>query len=406
VKVLIYGINFSPELTGIGKYTGEMAEWLSAAGYQVRVITAQPYYPAWRFSDGYKNRYTVSSEQGFKVIRCPMYVPAKPTGLKRMLHLMSFSLTSFFPVLGTVFWKPDLVVQVAPTLFCSLQTLLLAKMTKGKSVLHIQDFEVDAMVGLSMMRSNWVGNLAYWFEKNILQRFDVVSTISEGMMKRALDKGVRAERLVLFPNWSEVHRFLDVQSSPELLLSLDLDPNKKIILYSGNMGEKQGLESVLYVAQRMAADSELIFLLVGTGAGKARLEALSASLGLKNVFFLPLQPYEELPQLLALAHCHLVVQRAGAADAVLPSKLTNILAVGGNSVITAFAGTSLGDLCEDHKGISVLVDPDSVSALEAGIVQALAMPRPNAVAREYAQTYLDQDLILKQFLKNLTKALH
>ena len=45
MKILIYGINFSPELTGIGKYTGEMASWLAAKGHDVRVVTAPPYYP-------------------------------------------------------------------------------------------------------------------------------------------------------------------------------------------------------------------------------------------------------------------------------------------------------------------------------------------------------------------------
>ena len=48
MRILIHGINFSPELTGIGKYSGEMAEWLVAQGHEVRVVTAPPYYPEWR----------------------------------------------------------------------------------------------------------------------------------------------------------------------------------------------------------------------------------------------------------------------------------------------------------------------------------------------------------------------
>lgn len=50
MKILVYGINYSPELTGIGKYTGEMVEWLAAQGHEVRVITAPPYYPGGRWA--------------------------------------------------------------------------------------------------------------------------------------------------------------------------------------------------------------------------------------------------------------------------------------------------------------------------------------------------------------------
>jgi colanic acid biosynthesis glycosyl transferase WcaI len=56
MKILLYGINFAPELTGIGKYTGEMATWLVAQGHQVRLVTAPPYYPAWAVSPGYSGR--------------------------------------------------------------------------------------------------------------------------------------------------------------------------------------------------------------------------------------------------------------------------------------------------------------------------------------------------------------
>lgn len=48
MKILLYGINYSPELTGIGKYSGEQARWLAAQGHAVRVVTAPPYYPQWQ----------------------------------------------------------------------------------------------------------------------------------------------------------------------------------------------------------------------------------------------------------------------------------------------------------------------------------------------------------------------
>lgn len=100
MKILVYGINYSPELTGIGKYTGEMVEWLAAQGHEVRVITAPPYYPQWQVGENYSAWRYKREEGAATVWRCPLYVPKQPSTLKRLLHLGSFAVSSFFPVDG------------------------------------------------------------------------------------------------------------------------------------------------------------------------------------------------------------------------------------------------------------------------------------------------------------------
>ena len=397
MRILVYGINHAPELTGIGKYSGEMSAWLAQQGHEVTVVTAPPYYPDWRVCQGYSRwRITRAIEQGVAVYRCPLYVPRHPTALMRLLHLFSFSFTSTLALLRLWRWRPDWVVFVVPTLFCALQSLLYARLTGGRVLLHVQDFEVDALFGLGMAKTGPLAKIAYACERWLMSRFDRVSTISTGMLQRAKAKGVPEDRLVFFPNWSEVARFQGVVRSPELLSNLGVNPLHRVVLYAGNMGEKQGLELVLDVASGFQHDPMLTFLLVGEGSGRERLQSLAQ--GLPNVVFAPLQPYEDLPALLASATVHLVVQKRGAADAVLPSKLTNILAVGGNAVITSEADTTLGRLCLDHPGLAVCVEPESVDALYEGITQALAMPTMNAVASRYAETYLDKEAILQRFL--------
>lgn len=402
MKILIYGINYSPELTGIGKYSGEMARWLAEQGHEVRVVTAPPYYPDWKVWDGFSAwLFGTRVEAGVTVHRCPLYVPAKPSALKRMLHLGSFSLSSTFALLPQLFWKPDVVMLVVPTLFCSPQALLLSKLTGAQSVLHIQDYEVDALFGLGIAKGGLLKRLGFAAERAILRGFDRVSTISSGMLLRAVHKGANADNLLFLPNWAEIERFQCVPRSAVLLERLGIDPAKRVALYSGNIGEKQGLETVLEAAQRLAAHSDLTFLVVGEGAGKARLVEQAQRLGLTNLVFAPLQSYEDLPSLLASADCHLVIQKRGAADAVLPSKLTNILAVGGNAVITADPYTTLGLLCDEYPGIAARVEPESVDALVQGIEACLAMPSPNRVASFYAEENLDKDRILARFVAEL-----
>ncbi|EFE10303.1 colanic acid biosynthesis fucosyltransferase WcaI [Citrobacter youngae] len=405
MRILVYGINYSPELTGIGKYTGEMVEWMAQQGHDVRVITAPPYYPQWKVNGRYSS-WRYRCEQGDATVwRCPLYVPEQPSTLKRLLHLGSFALSSFFPLLAQRRWKPDRIIGVVPTLFCTPGMRLLAKLCGARTLLHIQDYEVDAMLGLGMAgngKRGVVAKLASAFERSGLHNVDNISTISRSMMHKAVEKGVAPDKVIFFPNWSEVARFRDVTDADALALrqKLGLPADKKIILYSGNIGEKQGLESVIDAAVELS-EQPWLFAIVGQGGGKARLEAMVSERGLRNVMFFPLQPYEALPALLKFAACHLVVQKRGAADAVLPSKLTNILAVGGNAVITAEPETELGQLCDAHPGIAVCVEPESVNALVCGIQRALTMPKVNTVAREYAERTLDKENVLSQFIADI-----
>jgi len=79
VKILLHGLNFAPELTGVGKYTGEMAEWLAGRGHEVRVVTSPPYYPEWLVQDGYRSKWwAVEHWRGVKIWRCPLWVPRRP----------------------------------------------------------------------------------------------------------------------------------------------------------------------------------------------------------------------------------------------------------------------------------------------------------------------------------------
>lgn len=404
MKILVYGINYSPELTGIGKYTGEMVEWMARQGHEVRVITAPPYYPQWKVGEKY-SAWRYRREQGAATVwRCPLYVPKQPSTLKRLIHLGSFALSSFFPLMAQRRWKPDRIIGVVPTLFCTPGMRLLAKLSGARTLLHIQDYEVDAMLGLGMAggRSGKVARLAAAFERSGLQNVDNVSTISRSMMNKAREKGVASENVIFFPNWSEVARFRDVDAAEVAALraSLGLDDAQKIILYSGNIGEKQGLENVIAAADALR-ERGWTFVIVGQGGGKARLEKLAAEKQLDNVKFFPLQSYDALPALLKMADCHLVIQKRGAADAVLPSKLTNILAVGGNAVITAEADTELGQLCTSLPGIAVCVEPEHVPALVTGIEQALALPKVNDIAREYAECTLEKESVLSQFIADI-----
>ncbi|MFP6844534.1 MAG: glycosyltransferase WbuB [Thalassolituus sp.] len=407
MKITLVSLNYSPELTGIGKYNGEMAPWFVAAGDNVDVVCAPPYYPEWKVHAGYSGlSYRTSVENGVRVTRCPLYVPAQPSTIKRLLHLASFAFTSGLALFAKVFKRPDVVFVVEPTLFTVPVTLLFCKLVGAKSVLHIQDYEVDAMFGLGMAgKAGFLASAAYKVERWLMRRFDAVSTISFSMMTKAEQKGVDSKRLVFFPNWSDtsfVHPSVD---GSDLRKLWGVTESQKIVLYAGNIGAKQGLELVLDAAERYLSQPDIRFFLVGSGAYATELQTMAVQRGLSNVEFKPLQAWEDVPAMLAMADVHLVVQRKGAADAVLPSKLTNILSAGGNAVITAETDTELGRLVNEYPGIYSCVEPENVESFCQGLETELAKTAVNSVAREYAEKNLNKEAILGRFRENLLSLL-
>lgn len=406
MKLLLLSLNYSPELTGIGKYNGEMCPEMVNRGIDVTAIVAPPYYPEWKIHKGYTNwRYSTETVEGVKLIRCPHYVPEHINIVKRLIHLTTFSISSSFALLSRVFSKPDAIILVQPTLFCAPFALLFSKVTGAKAIMHIQDFEVDAMFGLGMMGEGKISKIANRIESWLLSRFDAVSSISYSMLDNAKNKGVNESKLIHFPNWSDTEFVTPQTDGSELRKEWHFDPDDKIILYAGNMGQKQGLEIILDAAQHFADQPKIKFVLVGTGSHVETLELKCKEMSLTNVWFKPLQPWALVPQMLALADIHLVIQKKGAADAVLPSKLTNILSVGGHTVVTTELDTELGRLSQQHPGIFTCVEPENPTAFIAGLDSILEadLSEHNSVARQFAEDYLAKNSILDKYVENIGK---
>ncbi len=396
MRILIYSINYFPELTGIGKYNGEMAEWLANHGHEVVIVTAPPYYPWWQVQQPYRSWiYRTELINKVKVHRCPLWVPRQPTGVKRLLHLFSFALTSIPLLLIQLFKRPDIIVVLEPTLFCAPAALGLARLSGARTWLHVQDFEVDAALGLGLVKAKAAGRTAAKIERWLMYGFDRISTISDSMLERLVTKGIMQEKTVLLPNWVDAHDIFPLPKASIYRAELGIEDDKCVALYSGNMGEKQGLEILLAAARSLQAESRLLFVLCGAGAARERLIQIGA--GLHNVRWLPLQPAEKLNELLNLADVHLLPQRADAADLVMPSKLLGMLASGRPVLATAHPGTQLAKMVSS---CGKVVEPGNAQGVAQGLLEFLHAPqereRLGMEARKAAQAW-DKSSVLRGF---------
>ena len=408
MRILIYGLNFAPELTGIGKYTGEMAAFLATQGHEIRVITTPPYYPQWKISKPYTGwQYQHEKWAGVDVYRCPLWVPKKPSGIKRLLHLFSFTLSSFPLMLGQRKWQPEIIINIAPSLLSALPALILAKLTGAKTWLHIQDFELDAAFGLGLLPgSKWGHAISRRMELALFKRFDRVSTISQRMLERLWQKGVEQEKTVLFPNWIDTDLIKPLVQPSEFREEWGIGDDKIVVLYSGNMGRKQGLEILLVSARLLVDVPEVLFLLCGDGAMRAKLQKDAHDL--PNIHFYPLQPLEQLNNLLNLADIHILPQRADAADLVMPSKLSGMLASGKVVVATASPESELGSIVSD---VGILAPPGDAAQLSGALLTLARNPEQRVdlgeKGRNWVVSHWEMHKVLRTFeahLKNMLES--
>lgn len=235
-------------------------------------------------------------------------------------------------------------------------------------------------------------------EKFLLRNSDYVSTLTSGMKERVLRKGISENKILMLPNWVDLNFIRPLSRKESLRSKFCIPEDDIVILYSGNMGKKQGLDILLEVADMYKERTNIHFLMVGSGVEKDNLIRKVKEKQLANVRFFSLQPYDQLSALLATADLHLVLQKKEASDLVMPSKLTGILAAGGCAVVTAMPKTSLYEVVYEHN-MGILCDAESPEALKEAIDKALSSDLSvyKNNARAYAENYLNKDKILSRF---------
>lgn len=384
-SVLIVGLNYAPEPVGIGPYTQGLAEALVARGARVQVLAGKPYYPQWKTYPEFAGLGWRSGIEGeVEITRCPHYVPAQPSGLKRIVHLASFALSALPHALRAVLRgkdeRPDLVIAIAPALLSVVTAWLAARLAGAKLWIHVQDFEVEAALATGLMDDRRLpARLARWVERSFLKLGDHVSTISPQMCAKLVTKGVVTERVFEMRNWSDARFASDPAGAAAIRKDWGLT-GKVVALYSGNIARKQGIEILVEAARLLPHRADIGFVICGEGPNRADLERLAKGLG--NVQLHDLQPAERMGAKLTMADLHLLPQIAGAADLVLPSKLTNMLASARPVVATTEPGTGLyGEV----NGCGLVTPPGDAAALAAAIEALADDPARRAVLGEAAK---------------------
>ena len=358
---LVVGINYAPEQTGIGPYTSELAEHLSAQGWAVTVLTGMPHYPEWQVHDSYRGSLRRREQRaGVSVHRFRHYTPTKHHAGSRALYELTFFAQALS---ATGLERPDRVVGIVPSLSGGAVAALFARRYRAPLGLIMQD-----LVGLAAAESGTPGGgivagPTMALERSIVRQASGVAVVSESFIPHLEGAGVQRDRLVHLPNW--VHVAKPTGRPAETRRELGWPAHEQIALHAGNMGYKQGLENVVRAARLAAVEAAPVrFVLMGDGSDRRRLEAIAADV--PGLQFLDVQPAESFMNVLEAADVLIVNETGSVGDMCLPSKLTSYFRAG-RPVVAAVqpdgaTGTELA-----RSGGALIVPPENPRALLDGV---------------------------------------
>ncbi|MBA3272310.1 MAG: WcaI family glycosyltransferase [Chthoniobacterales bacterium] len=387
MRIIVWGINYAPEFTGIAPHSVALCEFLNERGHEVEMVSTFSYYPTWRKLPEDEGRlYRTDVINGVPVHRCWHFVPDRVSPLKRIVHEASFITTSFLRMLALP--RPDVFVVVSPPLALGAAAWKIGWLKCAPFVFHVQDLQPDAALKLGMLRQGWFTRSLLWLEAFAYAKAARVSSITRGMLDVFRSKGVPEEKLVYFPNAIALYGAAAPPARGLFRQRNGFREDEFLAVYAGNLGVKQGLD-VLIEAARLATDKRVRIVICGAGAQRDVLAARVRELGLPNVTMLPLQEGEDYRSLLADVDVCFITQQAGAGNSFFPSKLLGLLAQGKPVIIVADPESELARSAgEGEYGVSL--PPGQPAELARILDEFAADPQRLANYSAAGQRYVQQ----------------
>jgi colanic acid biosynthesis glycosyl transferase WcaI len=367
MRIVVWGINYAPEITGIAPHNVALCEFLQRNGHDVEMVTTFPYYPAWRKrAEDRPKFFRTDRINNVRVHRCWHFVPARVSAWKRIVHEATFVITSSMCVL--LLKRPDAYIVVSPPLLLGTVAWLAARLKRAPFVFHVQDLQPDAAVGLGMLKTGLFTRALYWLEAFAYKHAMRVSGISEEILDAFRHKGVPESKLILFPNSIALPERVEIPPPGRFRAKHGFSPDEFLAIYAGNLGVKQGLHFLLDTAELLRSDKNIRIVIAGDGAARETLERDARERSLANLSMLPLQFGSDYKELLVDADVSLITQQSGSGNAFFPSKL----------LVTLAHSSPVVTVADDESALARVV-------AEGQFGKNIAPGRPNQLAQAFQE---------------------
>ena len=373
-KVLLLTQWFDPEPTIKGL---PFARELVRLGFEVEVLTGFPNYPHGKLYPGYQQRWLQRETiDGVRIRRVPLYPSHDQSALRRVLNYASFAVTSLLYGLRAA-GRADVIYAYHPPLTVGVVAAILKIVRRRPVVYDIQDMWPDTLAATGMISSPRVLGTVAAVCRWVYCAADRIVVLSPGFKQMLEQRGVPSAKLEVIYNWADEESLAAPRGG---LPAAFPGPDRFRIVFAGNMGKAQRLETVLEAAALLQArGSRVSFVLVGGGVEVASLKDRALELALSNVVFVPPVPMTEIGGFLAAADALLVhLRKDPLFEITIPSKIQAYMAMG-RPLLLALQGDGAdlvrrsggGVLAEPESPQSIAEAADSLAQLPAGRLEEM-----------------------------------
>ena len=390
--MLFLNRSFWPDREATGQFLTELCDDLSR-DHEVTIV-AGPVYRGERDGRSGFRLWSRHRRGNVSIIRTWGTRLPKSNLAGRLINLGTYCLLA--AIVAFRLERPDVIVaETDPPLLGALAAIL-KRHWRCRLVYNVRDLYPDIAHVNGGVRSPFLLGLLRRANDFAYQRADLIVTLGRDMADRIVGKGVSADKVTVVPDWADCSRIRPVEKNRFRSSFGD----KFVVMYSGNLGLSQQLETVLEAADRLRDDSRIMFAMIGEGARKKWLQERASAIGLANVRFLPHQPLESLAESLSAPDLHLIPLASGAAGCLVPSKIYGILAAGRPFIAMMEDNAEVAQIaCRERVGY--VVRPGDANALAGTIREAVDAPEHlremGARARCLAELRFDRLMVTSQF---------
>jgi colanic acid biosynthesis glycosyl transferase WcaI len=405
LRILILSIRYTPEFTSNAIVIAGLAEQLASRGHDVTVLAGTPHYQLPRVPPGYKWRaFRREICKGVKVIRCWAF-PKSEGKVAKLLNYASFTVTSM--VAGLFTDRAEAIIIVSPPFWLGCNALLLGALRRCPVIYNAQDLFPDAYVASQEVRTGWLTRAMSGLMTRIYRASDRITVITESFVEAIAARGIDQGKVVSIPNFVDTTAVTPLPRANSFRRQQGLD-DRFVVMYAGNIGYTHGTELLVDAAAKLAAIPDLVFLAIGGGSKQADLARLARERHLANLRFLPTQPSELLPEMLATADVLVLTSKSGVGKTSFPGRIYNALLAARPVVASVDENSDLAQVI--HKGgAGIVTAPGNVE----DFCRALMTLYQNASLRErlgrngaefMARNYFPQAVVeqYERLLKELT----
>lgn len=404
MKISIHTMYFLPDFGSAPILMNELASDLAGRGHEVEVVTTIPRQRPPELKGLFFSRRKMN---GFVVKR--FWTNTAPRAIGRLL---AWNIYTAWTILNALtLRKGDVLFLRTPPLQLGLTGFLAAKLRGVRVVLNVQDIHPDLSIESGILRNRAAIRFAQGLEKWVYRTSDAIVVIGDGFLENLLDKGVPREKLSVIPNWVDTDFLKPFPKDNPVSRKHGLH-DRFVVMYSGtiSISSNRALERILESAVAMKERKDVVFVIVGEGMKKGELQRRAGELGADNVRFLPFQPYEDLPRLLASSDALLVPLDKEKSQMSVPSKLYNFLAAGRPVLGLAPPDSEVAALIRVNR-CGEVVAPDDIPGIREAVLRLMgdagARREMAANARRFVVDNFARKMIMDRYealLKSVSEA--